>query len=247
LRQVILDTETTGLEVGKGHRIVEIGCVELLERRITGREFRSFVNPQRKMDEGASIVTGISDESLVDKPLFAEIAVEFLNFIDGAELVIHNAAFDVGFLDAELARLDIPVRIAERASVLDTLALAREKYPGQKNSLDALCKRLGIDNSHRSQHGALLDAQLLAEVYLAMTAGQGDLGLGALDATPRARERMLRPFDVPRPALRVRYADAAEIVAHELRLAAIDKASKGKLRWIAASATPDATVLLQPA
>ena len=247
MRQVVLDTETTGLEVGKGHRIVEIGCVELLERRVTGREFRSFVNPQRKMDEGASVVTGISDEFLADKPLFAEIVVEFLNFIDGAELVIHNAAFDVGFLDAELARLDVPLRIAERASVLDTLMLAREKYPGQKNSLDALCKRLDIDNSHRSQHGALLDAQLLAEVYLAMTAGQGDLGLGALDATPLARERALRAHDVPRPALRVRYADAAEIVAHELRLAAIDKASKGKLRWIAASATSDATVLLQSA
>ncbi len=247
MRQVVLDTETTGLEVGKGHRIVEIGCIELLERRLTGREFRTFVNPQRKMDEGASAVTGITDDSLTDKPLFAEIAVEFLNFIDGAELVIHNADFDVGFLDAELARLEIPLRIADHARVLDTLALAREKYPGQKNSLDALCKRLGVDNSHRSQHGALLDAQLLAEVYLAMTAGQGDLGLGTLDATPLARERALRPRDVPRPTLRVRYADAAEIVEHELRLAAIDKASKGRLRWIAASATPDATVLLQPA
>ncbi len=247
MRQVVLDTETTGLEVNKGHRIVEIGCVELLERRITGREFRSFVNPQRRMDEGASAVTGITDDSLVDKPLFAEIAAELLEFIDGAELVIHNAAFDVGFLDAEFARLDPPRRVAERARVLDTLALAREKYPGQKNSLDALCKRLGVDNSHRSQHGALLDAQLLAEVYLAMTAGQGDLGLGALDATPLARERALRPRDVPRPALRVRYADAAEIVAHELRLAAIDKASKGKLRWVAGSSTVEATALLQSA
>jgi DNA polymerase-3 subunit epsilon len=233
LRQVVLDTETTGLEVGKGHRIVEIGCVELLERRPTGREFRRFVNPQRRMDEGASAVTGITDDSLLDKPLFAEIAVEFLAFIEGAELVIHNAAFDVGFLDAELARLDIPLRLAERATVLDTLALAREKYPGQKNSLDALCKRLDIDNSHRSQHGALLDAQLLAEVYLAMTAGQGDLGLGALDATPQQRERAARASATARPVLRVRYADAAEIVAHELRLAAIDKASKGHLRWIA--------------
>jgi DNA polymerase-3 subunit epsilon len=248
LRQVVLDTETTGLEVGKGHRIVEIGCVELLERRLTGREFRRFVNPQRKMDEGASAVTGITDDSLTDKPLFAEIAAELLEFIDGAELVIHNAEFDVGFLNAEFARLDPPARVAERASVLDTLTLAREKYPGQKNSLDALCKRLGIDNSHRSQHGALLDAQLLAEVYLAMTAGQGDLGLGMLDAAaPLARARALRPHDAPRPALRVRYADAAEIVAHELRLAAIEKASKGKLRWVMASTTPDATALLQPA
>ena len=178
VRQVVIDTETTGLEVSKGHRIVEIGCVELLERRPTGREFHRYLNPQRAMDEGARAVSGISDEFLRDKPLFSEIVVELLQFIDGAELVAHNAAFDIGFLDAELARLDMPERIAQRAGVLDTLALAREKYPGQKNSLDALCKRLGVDNSHRELHGALLDAQLLAEVYLAMTAGQGLLGFG---------------------------------------------------------------------
>jgi DNA polymerase-3 subunit epsilon len=227
---VVLDTETTGLEVSRGHRIVEIGCVELLERRPTGREFHRYLNPQRAMDEGARAVSGISDEFLVDKPLFAEIAVELLSFIEGCELIMHNAAFDVGFLDAELARLDLPLRIAERSSVLDTLALAREKYPGQKNSLDALCKRLSVDNSHRELHGALLDAQLLADVYLAMTAGQGDLGLGARDGEPAMRRRSLLP-QAARPRLRVRFADAEEIAAHSQRLSAIDKASKGNLRW----------------
>jgi DNA polymerase III subunit epsilon len=231
VRQVVLDTETTGLEVGKGHRIVEIGCVELLERRATGHEFHRYLNPQRAMDEGARAVSGLSDEFLVDKPLFGEIVVELLNFIDGAELIMHNAAFDVGFLDAELARLDIPVRIGERCSVLDTLSLAREKYPGQRNSLDALCKRLSIDNSHRELHGALLDAQLLVDVYLAMTAGQGDLGLGVRDGASD-RRRLNVPSDANRPALVVRRADATELAAHELRLAAIGTASKGQCRWM---------------
>jgi DNA polymerase-3 subunit epsilon len=231
VRQVVLDTETTGLEVNKGHRIVEIGCVELLERRPTGREFHRYLNPQRAMDEGARAVSGISDEFLVDKPLFAEIAVELLAFIDGAELIMHNAAFDVGFLDGELARLDAPVRITARGPVLDTLLLAREKYPGQKNSLDALCKRLNIDNSHRELHGALLDAQLLADVYLAMTAGQGDLGLGAREREPAMRRLSAQP-QAARPPLQVRRADAEELAAHALRLAAIDKASQGLCRWL---------------
>ena len=230
MRQVVIDTETTGLEVGKGHRIVEIGCVELLERRPTGREFHRYLNPQRPMDEGARAVSGISDEFLIDKPLFAEIVVELLQFIDGAELVAHNAAFDIGFLDAELARLDMPARIAERASVLDTLALAREKYPGQKNSLDALCKRLSVDNSHRDLHGALLDAQLLVDVYLAMTAGQGDLGLDVRDAT-QIRVRRDAVGLSTRPALRVYRADADEIAAHASRLEAIARASKGHCLW----------------
>jgi len=230
VRQVVIDTETTGLEVGKGHRIVEIGCVELLERRPTGREFHRYLNPQRAMDEGARAVSGISDEFLVDKPLFAEIVVELLQFIDGAELVAHNAAFDIGFLDAELARLDMPARIAERTSVLDTLALAREKYPGQKNSLDALCKRLGVDNSHRDLHGALLDAQLLVDVYLAMTAGQGDLGLDVRDTTQILVRRATLDVSA-RPALRVRHADDDELAAHAARLEAIAKASKGRCLW----------------
>ena len=231
MRQVVLDTETTGLEVNKGHRIVEIGCVELLERRPTGREFHRYVNPQRAMDEGATAVSGITDDFLVDKPVFADVADEFLAFIDGAELIAHNASFDMGFLAAEFARLAQPVRIAERVSVLDTLLLAREKYPGQKNNLDALCKRLGVDNSHRDLHGALLDAQLLADVYLAMTAGQGDLGLGPHNE-PSAQRTQVTVTSLADVAIRVRRADAAETAAHEARLAAIQKASKDKCRWL---------------
>jgi DNA polymerase-3 subunit epsilon len=230
MRQIVLDTETTGIEVNKGHRIVEIGCVELLERRPTGREFHRYVNPRRAMDEGATAVNGITDDFLADKPCFADIADEFLAFIDGAELIAHNASFDMGFLGAEFERLERPVRLAGRVSVLDTLLLAREKYPGQKNSLDALCKRLGIDNSHRDLHGALLDAQLLADVYLAMTAGQGDLGLGPRNEPGRERVRAAVAPLID-SALRVRRADAAELAAHAARLAAIDKASKGKCRW----------------
>lgn len=231
MRQVVLDTETTGLEVNKGHRIVEIGCVELLERRPTGREFHCYVNPQRAMDEGATAVSGITDDFLIDKPVFASVADELLAFIDGAELIAHNASFDMGFLDAEFGRLDPLVRIAERVTVLDTLLLAREKYPGQKNNLDALCKRLGVDNSHRDLHGALLDAQLLADVYLAMTAGQGDLGLGLHNepVKERVRKAVSTLIDA---AIRVRHADAAELTAHEARLAAINKASKEKCRWL---------------
>ena len=233
MRQVVLDTETTGLEVNKGHRIVEIGCVELLERRPTGREFHYYVNPQRAMDEGATAVSGITDDFLVDKPLFADVAEEFLAFIDGAELIAHNASFDMGFLSAEFARLPQPVRVVERVSVLDTLLLAREKYPGQKNNLDALCKRLGVDNSHRDLHGALLDAQLLADVYLAMTAGQGDLGLGLQSEPTKARVRAAASSVVD-AVIRVRRADAAELAAHAARLAAIQKVSKENCRWLRA-------------
>jgi len=228
---VVLDTETTGLEVNKGHRIVEIGCVELLERRPTGREFHYYVNPQRAMDEGATAVSGITDDFLVDKPLFADVAEEFLAFIDGAELIAHNASFDMGFLSAEFARLPQPVRVVERVSVLDTLLLAREKYPGQKNNLDALCKRLGVDNSHRDLHGALLDAQLLADVYLAMTAGQGDLGLGLQSEPTKARVRAAASSVVD-AVIRVRRADVAELAAHAARLAAIQKVSKENCRWL---------------
>ena len=229
MRQIVLDTETTGLEVGKGHRIIEIGCIELTERRPSGKRFHRYLNPQRPVDEGARAVHGISDEFLADKPRFAEVAAEFLAFIAGAELVIHNAAFDVGFLDAELALVDPGLgRIADHARVLDTLALAREKYPGQRISLDALCKRLNIDNRHRELHGALLDAQLLADVYLAMTGGQGDLGLANQQATAPAR---LAVQSVVRRPLRVRRADAAEASLHAARLLAIDKASKGRCLW----------------
>lgn len=227
MRQVVLDTETTGLDAGKGHRIVEIGCLELLERRPTGRRFHRYLNPQRRMDEGAQQVTGLTDEFLSDKALFADVADEFVDFIRGAELIIHNAAFDVGFIDAELARLGGYPPLRELATVTDSLAMARERYPGQRNSLDALCKRLDVNNAHRTLHGALLDAQLLAEVYLSMTAGQGDLGLDlAAAASPVAAVVALE-----RPALRlrVRRADADELQSHRERLEAI--ARSGRCLW----------------
>ena len=184
MRQIVLDTETTGLEVSQGHRIIEIGCVELVNRRVTGNDWHHYVNPEREIDSGAFEVHGLSREFLQDKPRFEELAQEFLDYVAGAELVIHNAAFDVGFLDFELSRLQpAPAPLAERCSVLDTLMLARQKHPGQKNSLDALCKRYEIDNSQRSLHGALLDARILADVYLAMTGGQTSLGLDAGQAS----------------------------------------------------------------
>src|SRR4051812_23012112 len=168
MRQIVLDTETTGLEAAQGHRIIEIGCVELFSRRATGRHFHRYLNPEREVDEGARAIHGMSHLDLAGKPRFAEIAAELTQFIAGAELIIHNAGFDVGFLDAELARMEhsTPVRICELCRVLVTLSLAREMHPGQRNSLDALCKRYGVDNSHRDLHGALLDARILADVYL---------------------------------------------------------------------------------
>jgi DNA polymerase III subunit epsilon len=229
VRIVVLDTETTGLAVEKGHRVVEIGCVELLERRPSGRVFQRYLNPQRPMDAGAMEVTGLSDEFLSDKALFADVADEFLDFIRGAELVIHNAAFDVGFLDAELARLGrgIPP-LRQLAIVTDSLLLARERFPGQRNSLDALCRRFEIDNAHRTQHGALLDAELLAEVYLSLTAGQGDLVLETRAPTPaRIAADGLRP--VPTGVrLRVRHADPEELRLHEQRIEALgERAVRG--------------------
>ena len=229
MRQVVLDTETTGLEVGKGHRVIEIGCVELSERRTTGRTFHRYLNPERVVDEGALAVHGIDNEFLADKPRFRDVAGEFLEFIAGAEVVIHNAAFDIGFLDAELALADAAYgRVEDRARVLDTLALAREKYPGQKNSLDALCRRLNVDSSHRELHGALLDAQLLAEVYLAMSGGQGDLGLAVSSEILHTRAPM--PPEA-RPALRVLRASAEELALHAARLTHIESASAGKCLW----------------
>ncbi len=180
MRQIVLDTETTGLEVSLGHRIIEIGCVELINRRVTGNHWHHYLNPGREIDGGAFEVHGISNDFVADKPRFAELAEDFLAYVDGAELIIHNAPFDVGFLNDELARLDPPARgVDARCDILDTLVLARQKHPGQKNNLDALCKRYEIDNSHRSLHGALLDARILADVYLAMTGGQTSLGLDA--------------------------------------------------------------------
>ncbi len=231
MRQVVLDTETTGLDADKGHRIVEIGCVELIERRRSGREFHRYLNPERATDAGAYAVTGLSDEFLRDKPKFREVADEFLAFIDGAELIIHNASFDLSFLNQELNLLGRQDRrVQERCQILDTLAMAREKYPGQKNSLDALCKRLGVESSHRTQHGALLDANLLIEVYLSMTAGQGEILFagGDPDTEHRGTLESVLPSQLK---LRVQLASGDELNAHLARLAGIDKVSKGKCVW----------------
>ncbi|HSX61655.1 MAG TPA: DNA polymerase III subunit epsilon [Tahibacter sp.] len=238
MRQIVLDTETTGLDAARGHRLIELGCVELMSRRVSGSHFHRYLNPERDIDAGAQAVHGISIEFLADKPRFADVVAEFLDYIRGAELIIHNAAFDVGFIDAELARLGPEYgRLRDHATVLDTLALAREMYPGQRNSLDALCKRLDIDNSHRELHGALLDAEILADVYLALTAGQGALDF-AIEAETQEVRLAADHLGGERPPVLVRYADAEETAAHEARLAAIDKASKGGCVWRRLDAVP---------
>lgn len=231
MRQIVLDTETTGLDASKGHRIIEIGCIELSERRATGRSFQRYLNPQRAIDEGAQAVHGISSEFLADKPLFGDVVDELLAFIDGAEVLAHNAHFDVSFLDAELALVGSQYgRLRDRVAVVDTLAMARELYPGQRNGLDALCRRLGVDNSHRDLHGALLDAQLLAEVYLGMTAGQGDLGLSG-NSEAEQRAAVQRPSTAGQTRLRIVRANEDEQAAHQHRIAALDKAVKGECEW----------------
>jgi DNA polymerase III subunit epsilon len=233
MRQIVLDTETTGLEPGLGHRIVEIGCVELVNRRLTGRRFHRYLNPERDIDEGALAVHGLARSDLQREPRFAEIAGDLIAFVAGAELVIHNAAFDVAFLDAELARLPGESRtVGALCQVLDSLALAREMHPGQRNSLDALCKRYRVDNSRRELHGALLDAQLLAEVYLAMTGGQGALALGQGSAAARAAEtRTVRALVRPPAPLLVIAATEQEQRAHEAFLDLIAKKSQGGCLW----------------
>ena len=233
MRQVVLDTETTGLEVEQQHRIIEIGCVELNNRRLTGRAFHRYLNPQRDIDEGALQVHGLTLEQLSKEPTFAEIHAELLEFVRDAELVIHNAPFDIAFLNAELARLEGGApRITEICTVLDTLALARQMHPGQRNNLDALCKRYSVDNSHREYHGALLDARILAEVYLAMTGGQAKLVLSAETGAALGRARLdalNRPGETaPLPVVA---ASEEEMAAHEHVLALLDKASGGKTVW----------------
>ncbi|HLF96500.1 MAG TPA: DNA polymerase III subunit epsilon [Methylococcaceae bacterium] len=237
MRQIILDTETTGLSPEEGHRIIEIGCIELLDRRVTRNRFHVYLNPERSIDVGASEVHGIRDEDLADKPRFAEVAEDFLNFVGGAELVIHNAPFDVGFLNHELKRLGESYGdLGGYCTVTDTLALARKKHPGQRNSLDALCKRYGVDNSRRELHGALLDAEILADVYLAMTGGQMTL-LGEEEEGGGARSVSTHPIaqgpraSGARPALRVVRASEAETARHQGFLEIIRKASGGKCLW----------------
>ncbi len=228
MRQIVLDTETTGLDPRSGHRIIEVACIELVNRRLTGHHLHKYINPEREIDEGAQAVHGITLEFLADKPKFADVVDEFLEFINGAELIIHNAPFDIGFLNAELRRLDrVPVETICNG-VVDTLRMAKDLHPGKRNSLDALCERYEIDNSSRTLHGALLDTELLADVFLAMTRGQNTLMIEP-DAAPRptlGADGQVRE----RKPLIVRRASVDEIAEHERVLAAIDKESKGKLR-----------------
>lgn len=236
MRQIVLDTETTGLDPQDGHRLIEIGCVELIDRRPTRNNFHQYIQPDREVDEGAVRVHGITNTLLADKPRFAEIATAFLEYVTGAELIIHNAAFDVGFIDHELRQWRPEAQgIAELCEITDTLAMARRMHPGQRNSLDALCKRYGVDNSQRDLHGALLDAEILADVYLAMTGGQVALTLGDETGTASGHAVATRhrgQLDPGRARLRVIRADAAAQAAHAARLKAIDAASGGACLWL---------------
>jgi DNA polymerase-3 subunit epsilon len=233
MRQIFLDTETTGLEHKLGHRIIEIACVEMSNRRLTNRHFHRYLNPDREIDAGAQAVHGISRDFLQDKPHFIDIAAEFLDFVRGAELIIHNAAFDIGFLNAELALIDLAPVNAVCHAVCDTLRMAKELHPGKKNNLNALCERYGVDNSRRTLHGALLDAEILAEVYVAMTRGQESLimDLGNDGGTQLDVAAQLQA-NGQRKAQRVVRASEAELTAHAQMLAAIEKESKGKCLWL---------------
>ena len=239
MRQVFLDTETTGLSPESGDRVIEIGCVELVNRRLTGKNLHFYVNPERRSHQDAIAVHGLSEEFRADKPLFAQIADARLEYVKDAEIVIHKAAFDVGFLDAELRRIDRPAFSSHVGRVVDSLSMARESFPGKSNSLDALCKRLEVNNSARELHGALLDAGLLAEVYVRMTRGQNSLVIDAADAL--AADMAARPIDFSTFELIIVVADEAETAAHEAVLAEIDKASRGHVVWRpAVQATPGA-------
>jgi len=244
-RYVVLDTETTGMPVTDGHRIIEIGCVELLGRRLTGRHFHVYLNPDREIDEGAIAVHGITNEYVADKPRFREVADEFYEFIKGAQLIIHNAAFDVGFINNEFALLGQSERadVSDYCSVLDTLMMARERHPGQRNSLDALCKRYGVDNSNRELHGALLDSEILADVYLAMTGGQTNLSLAGEgsdgDGSGRQQATPIRRLDASRPRTRVIRASDDELAAHMARLAVIEKSAGGPSLWAQLEKAPE--------
>ncbi|MFT5396512.1 MAG: DNA polymerase-3 subunit epsilon [Gammaproteobacteria bacterium] len=233
MRQIVLDTETTGLEPKQGHRIIEIGCVEIVNRRKTDRHFHQYLNPDREIDDGAFNVHGIGNEFLADKPRFADIAQEFIDFIRDSELIIHNAPFDVGFLNAELKKLGRKWgKTEDYCSVVDTLMMAREKHPGQKNNLDALCKRYEIDNTERDLHGALLDARILLDVYLIMTGGQETLSFDSSQEQQAAEQTKARIVDVNRKPLRVIEATAEELVEHEKYLERIKEESGGKCVWV---------------
>jgi DNA polymerase-3 subunit epsilon len=233
MRQVVLDTETTGLEPELGHRIIEIGAVEIVGRRLTGRHFHEYLNPDRSIDEGALEVHGITLEMLADKPRFEDVWSALVEFLRGAEVVIHNAPFDVAFLEQEFARIgDAPARITDLCEVTDSLQLARRMHPGQKNSLDALCRRYGVDNSNRELHGALLDAEILADVFLAMTGGQTALSLGEDgDGDVRDDARSFRRLPPERPSLRVIRASDAELAAHRKVIRDLDASVEGGALW----------------
>jgi len=237
-RQVILDTETTGISTADDHRIIEIGCVEMINRRLTGQTFHQYINPQREIDAGAIEVHGITNEFLADKPLFSDVSEEFLRFIEGAELVIHNAPFDVGFINHELSKFDGETRRVETLStVLDTLKMARDKHPGQKNNLDALCKRYDVNNANRELHGALLDAEILADVYLAMTGGQVSLSLTAEEVeAPKKGDSQTEMTHLKRESLIVLQANDEELAAHQAMLEKVNKASDGQCVWLAENA-----------
>ncbi|HEU5337721.1 MAG TPA: DNA polymerase III subunit epsilon [Sulfuricaulis sp.] len=242
MRQIILDTETTGLEPSEGHRIIEIGCVELISRRPSNNRYQQYLNPEREIDQGAMEVHGITNEQLAGKPKFADIAESLMDFIQGAELIIHNAPFDLGFLNSELSRMakangGKAVRIEDVSTVVDTLKLARGLHPGQKNDLDSLCKRYNVDNSHRTLHGALLDAEILADVYLAMTGGQAALfedthsHLKSATTSHVAATSDIRRLDPKRPKLPVIAPSAEELAAHAAWLEELDMKSGGKCVW----------------
>jgi len=238
MRYVVLDTETTGMPVSEGHRIIEIGCVEMVGRRLTGRHFHVYLQPDREVDEGAIAVHGITNEFLQGKPRFREVADEFHEFIRGAELIIHNAAFDIGFINNEFALLaqDERSEVNDYCTVLDTLAMARERHPGQRNSLDALCKRYGVDNSGRDLHGALLDAEILADVYLTMTGGQTNLSLageiGDGNGSGRQQASPIRRLPAERQLTPVIKASPADLEAHAERMVAIEKAAGATPVWV---------------
>lgn len=230
MRQIVLDTETTGLNPRSGDRVIEIGCVELFNRRLTGNNFHSYINPERDSEEGALAVHGLTTEFLSDKPKFAEIASELCAYLKGAEIIIHNAPFDIGFLDAEFERLKLARFNQQVGAVIDTLVQAKEMHPGKRNSLDALCDRYGISNAHRALHGALLDAELLAEVYLAMTRGQDSLTMEQTDLSgPGSQEQAAAAL--PLAEIVVLAATAEELAEHEAMLDKLDKEAKGQCVW----------------
>ena len=233
MRQIVLDTETTGLDPAQGHKIIEIGCVELLNRKLTGNHLHVYINPQREVEAAALEVHGISNEFLADKPLFTDVAQSFIDFVEGAELIIHNAPFDIGFLDHELAALKRGYKPMDQyCSILDSLVMARKKHPGQKNNLDALCKRYMVDNTQRELHGALLDAEILADVYLVMTGGQSSLSLGNDEDDQQSGGGFLQKLSADRKPLKIIRPSEEELAAHEARLQDIEQSAEDGCLWL---------------